>query len=180
MGNGYRTDDPTPAATAALPRHNGGRAHHAALHHSEVAEALGKVRSYSGHSSAALCWQFIALTACRSAEATGARWSEVDLGTGVWTVPATRNKTGREHRVPLSGAALEVLSEARELDGGELVFPSPRGRVLATNALHRLLKTCEVGGTTHGLRTSFRSLGSRGRCLPGGGRGLLGPRRQGR
>ena len=157
MGKGYRSDDPTPAATAALPRHNGGRTHHAALHHTELPEALRKVRSGDGHPSAALCWTFIALTACRSAEATGARWSEVDTEAGVWTVPGGRTKTGREHRVALSGAAAVVLKEAPKVGDGELVFPSPRGKVLASNALHRLLKLAGVGGTTHGLRTSFRS-----------------------
>ena len=157
MGKGYRTDDPTPAAVAALPRQNGGHKHHDALHHSEVTGALDKVRAHNGHPSAALCWEFIALTACRSAEATGARWSEVHTDAAVWTIPAQRTKTGREHRVPLSPAALVVLDEAREVGEGELVFPSPRGKVMASNALHRLLKVTDVHGTTHGLRTSFRS-----------------------
>ena len=52
---------------------------------------------------------------------------------------------------------MAVLKEARKVGDSELVFPSPRGKVLASNALHRLLKLAGVGGTTHGLRTSFRS-----------------------
>ena len=155
MGSGYRSDDPVPAATAALPRHIGSRAHHAALPHTEIREALRRVRSVDGHPSAALCWTFIALTACRSAEATGAEWGEIDGGT--WTIPPARTKTGREQRVALSGAALAVLQQARQVGDDDLVFPSPRGKVMASNALHRLLKLAGVDSTTHGLRTSFRS-----------------------
>ena len=82
----------------------------------------------------------------------------MDTEAGGWTVPGGRTKTGREHRVALSGAAVAVLKEAHKVGDGELVFPSPRGKVLASIALHRLLKLAGVGGTTHGLRTtSFRS-----------------------
>ena len=113
------------------------------------------MRSVDGHPSAALCWTFIALTACRSAEATGTTWGEIDGGT--WTIPPARTKTGREQWVALSGPALAVLQQARQVSDGELVFPSPRGKVMASNALHRLLKLAGVDSTTHGLRTSFRS-----------------------
>ena len=100
------------------------------------------------------------LTACRVSEVTGMRWSEADLAAKVWTVPDSRMKAKREHRVPLSGRALEVLHEARRLHGGDLVFPGPRsGKPLASATLGGLLARLGIDGTTlHGLaRTTFRS-----------------------
>ena len=84
---------------------------------------------------------FVALTAARSGEVRGMEWSEVDLAARTWTVPGSRMKAGRSHRVPLSGAALAVLAAARDLSGGEgLVFPSPRGKPLSDATLGKLLK----------------------------------------
>ena len=67
----------------------------------------------------------LVLTAARSGEARGARWDEIDLEARTWTIPASRMKAGREHRVPLSDAAIEVLRRAKALDDNSgLVFPS--------------------------------------------------------
>lgn len=97
------------------------------------------------------------LTACRSGEVRGARWEEFDLERRVWTIPAERTKTGREHRVPLSGRALEVLYEARAVGGGgALVFPSKTGRPLRDAPLSRLCRENDIGCVPHGFRSSFR------------------------
>ena len=89
-----------------------------ALPHAEVGKALAKVRSSEAYPSTKLCLTFLTLTATRSGEARLAEWSEIDLDTRTWTIPAERMKAGRQHRVPLSQQALDVLQEARSLDDG--------------------------------------------------------------
>ena len=108
-----------------------------------------------------LCFRFVVLTAARSGEARQAVWSEIDLPERLWIVPPTRMKAGKEHRVPLSDAALAVLEEARVLrDESDLIFPSPQGsgRALSDMALTKLLRDCELADTAtiHGFRTSFK------------------------
>ena len=86
-----------------------------------------------------------------------ATWDEFDLEEVVWTVPGERMKAKREHRVPLSGRALEVLNEARALsDTSGLVFPSPMGKVLSDSPLSKLLRELDIAAVPHGFRSSFR------------------------
>ena len=94
----------------------------------EVPGALAKIRADADSwPGVRLLIQFQTLTACRPAEARGATWAEVDPESAVWTVPANRTKTNREHRIPLSRAALHVLDRARQLTGEEgYVFQSAR------------------------------------------------------
>ena len=97
---------------AALPRQNGRRKHYAALPYREVSGALASIRGDGRRSLAVrLALHYMILTAARPAEARGARWCEIDHEARVWTIPAERMKAGREHRVPLSDAALEVLRQ---------------------------------------------------------------------
>ena len=108
-----------------------------------------------------LCLRFTVLTAARSGEARGALWSEIDLDGALWTIPAGRMKGGMEHRVPLSTAALTVLSEARWLrDESNLIFPSPSlpGRSLSDMTLTKILRTTGLAerATVHGFRSAFR------------------------
>lgn len=152
----YRADNPAgdPIA-AALPKKTRATVHHAAVPHRDVGAALAKLRDGT---IPGLCLELIILTAVRSGEARGARWEEIDLEASVWTVPAARMKTGREHRVPLSSRALEVLYEAQALGRGssELVFPSRGDTPLNRTVLWRKLRQHEVPGTVHGFRSSFR------------------------
>ena len=146
------------AIQAALPKANGGRGHHKALPHSEVAAALAKVRASGSQLAARLAVEFLALTACRVSEVLGARWTEIDLRERLWTVPATRMKAKREFRVSLSGRALEILLEARELSGGGkgLIFPSGvTGRAISRRLPGEVFRRCGVDSTIHGLRSSF-------------------------
>ena len=100
----------------------------------------------------------IALTAVRAGEALGARWDEIDLEAGVWTIPASRMKAGREFSVPLSTGALEVLERARALSPEpSLVFPSRTGAPLPRNAPGRVLRRAGAASTVHGFRSSARS-----------------------
>ncbi len=147
------------AIRAALPKANGGRGHHRALPHGQVAAALAKVRASGSQPPVRLALEFLALTAARVSEVLEAEWSEINLQGRVWTVPATWMKAKREHRIPLCGRALEILAEARQLAGGSsvLVFPSSlTGRALARGLPGAVFKKCGVGGTPHGLRSSFR------------------------
>ena len=82
---------------------------------------------------------------------------EMDEAAAIWTVPPARMKAKLEHRVPLSGRAVAVLDEARELaDRSGLVFPSPTGRVLSDSTLSKLLRELGIGAVPHGFRSSFR------------------------
>ena len=156
IAEGHRTDNPAgEAVTAALPRQNGGTRHHRAVGHADVAEVLAKVQEGGTWIGARLALAFVALTSCRAGEVLGMTWAEVDGDT--WTVPASRMKTKREHRVPLARQSLAILDEAREVPrrGGDLVFPAPRGGRLYNTALLRLLDG--TGTTTHGMRSAFSS-----------------------
>jgi integrase len=105
---------------------------------------------------AALALEFVILTAARSGEVIGARWSEIDLAAGVWTVPAERMKAGAIHRVPLSERALAILEKARAF-GGEYVFPGARvGKPLSNMALAMMLRRMKLDVTAHGMRSTFR------------------------
>ena len=85
-----------------------------------------------------------------------AAWDEIALGGMVWTIPALRMKAMREHRVPLSGRAVEILRAARTLGDGLLVFPGRHGEPLAEKRLRRLLERCGIAAVPHGFRSSFR------------------------
>lgn len=103
---------------------------------------------------------FATLTATRSREAREARWSEIDLDAKVWTVPGVRSKVGKDHRAPLSSAAVAVLDEARQLGkGGDVIFSRARGTdPVAGAVLMALLRDLNTGTTLHGMaRASFRS-----------------------
>jgi len=104
--------------------------------------------------------RFIILTASRSGEVRGLRWSEVDVEKRMAIVPGVRMKGGKEHRQPLSDSAIEVLKEMAVLrtPGCDLVFPSFRGRPFTNGATPRLLNRYGNGDlTTHGFRSSFRT-----------------------
>ena len=160
VAQGHRTDDPAGVAIdAALPRNGVKRRHMPALPYEDVAECIAKVRASARASeSSKLALEFLVLTAARSGEVRKATWDEIDLGGATWTVPAERMKANREHRVPLSKRALEVLAEAAELsDGSGLVFPGMRpGRPLSENTHAKLLRELGFDAVTHGFRSSFR------------------------
>ena len=126
----------------------------------EVPSFMAELAGRDGIS--ARCLEFIILTAARSGEARGARWSEVDFEQATWTIPGERMKRGVEHRVPLCKGALAVLEQVRGLDT-ELVFPSVqrdkqgRGKEQSNMVFSALLKRMGKSGfTVHGFRSTFR------------------------
>ena len=158
IAQGYRKDNPAGEAIgAALPKSNGVQKHHRALPYAEVGAAVAKVRESGASTAVKLCFEFLVLTACRSGEIRFARWDEIDLAAAAWTIPAERMKAKREHRVPLSDRAVEVLQQAREIaDGSGLVFPTPTGKALSDSTLSKLIRELCVAAVPHGFRSSFR------------------------
>ena len=149
----------------ALPKQRNGKTHQRALPYQEVAGALQTVEATKASEASKLALRFLVLTAARSGEVRGARWSEIDAEKQVWVIPAERMKAGKEHRQPLSDAALLVLEQAQTLkDGSGLVFPSALkpGRCLSDMTLTKLLRSTGLAerGTVHGFRSSFRTWAS--------------------
>lgn len=132
------------------------RGHHAALAYPELPGFVAKLRERDA--LAAMALEFAILTAARSGEVLAARWDEIDMASKVWTVPAKRMKAGREHRVPLSARALEILEKLSETRTGEYVFPGQRkGRPLSNMAMEMVLRRMGMDHvTTHGMRSAFR------------------------
>ncbi len=125
--------------------------HHAALPYADVPAFVAGVSKRAGVAARAL--EFAVLTATRTSEALGARWSEIDLAKKLWAIPAERMKARKEHRVPLSDRAISILETLPR--GGDLVFSSNRGDRLGEGSLRRLAKACGAQ-TVHGFRSAFR------------------------
>jgi integrase len=132
------------------------RGHHAAMPYGELPAFIAHLRA--SESVSALALEFTILTAARSGEVLGARWDEFDLGAKLWTVPASRMKAGREHRVPLSPCALDILRSAEKMRTGDYVFPGQRrGKPLSAMALAKVLRRAGLEDVTvHGFRSAFR------------------------
>lgn len=128
--------------------------HHAALDYREIGAFMVDLRKQAGTGARAL--EFGILCASRSGEIRGATWSEIDLVAGTWTIPKERMKMDKEHKVPLSDAAITLLKSLDRVDGNELVFPAPRGGVLSDMTLGAVLKRMGVEVTQHGFRSTFR------------------------
>ena len=158
IAHGYRVDNPAgEMLRQALGRQADIQQHRPALPHREVAAAIHAVQGSQAYKGAKLAFEFLVLTAARSGEVRRATWEEIDLEAQVWTVPAERMKAKREHRVPLSTRAVDLLREAQTLaDDSGLVFPSSRRKPLGDRALSRLLKELQIPAVPHGFRSSFR------------------------
>jgi integrase len=136
--------------------------HHAALPYAEMAKFMVELQQQEGTSARAL--EFAILTAARTGEVLGAQWGEMDEGGKVWVIPAARMKGGREHRVPLSERALEIIAAVKPSEAAPdaYVFPGAKaGRPLSNMALLMLMRRMgREDLTAHGFRSSFRDWGS--------------------
>jgi integrase len=130
--------------------------HHAAMPYADLPAFMATLRSQDSISARAL--EFTILTAARTGEAIGATWEEIDLEAKTWTVPGTRTKSGREHRVPLNKQILHILKTTpRELGNAHLFIGARKGRALSNMAMLELLRGMDGRGlTVHGFRSSFR------------------------
>jgi integrase len=140
---------PAPGAIAKVQ-------HHAALPWGEVGAFMAELRSREGVSARAL--EFAILTAARTNEVIGVRWTEIDFDAATWTIPAERMKMDKEHRVPLSEAALALLRNLYTEDGNDLIFIGAQaGRGLGDRALAEVLaRMGRTDITVHGFRSTFR------------------------
>jgi integrase len=128
--------------------------HHIALPISDLGAFMVELRKQNGNGAKAL--EFAILTATRSGEVRGATWDEIDMKGAVWVIPAERMKAEREHRVPLSDAALALLKAQPRVEGNELIFPSPRGSELSDMTMTKVLRDMKVPAVPHGFRSTFR------------------------
>lgn len=156
-GAGYFDgENPVEAASGSLPRHTQQQPrHHAALPYKELPAFMAAIGERSGIAARALA--FAILTVSRSGEARAARWEEVDLKNAVWTVPASRMKMKRDHRVPLSPEAVAIIESVQGFDD-DLIFPGQRaGKPMTDVSLSKVIRRVGVGNATvHGFRSTFR------------------------
>lgn len=132
------------------------RGHFDAMPIDQAPAFMARLREVGGMGARAL--ELVILTAARSGEVRGARWDELDLDGAVWTIPGSRMKAGREHRVPLSPAAVAVLSGIPKFEGVPLLFPGARGEdsTISDMTMTAVLRRLGAPGTVHGWRSTFR------------------------
>jgi integrase len=158
---GWRTGD-NPALWrghlrgALPPRKKLQRGHHSAMPYADVPAYVARLQVTDAMAARAL--EFLILSAARSGEVLGAKWPEIELNAGVWTVPPERMKAGVEHRVPLNERTVAILTALRATRVNDHVFPGEKkDRPLSSMALTMLMRRMQVGQyTPHGFRSSFR------------------------
>jgi integrase len=138
------------------PKQNGVKKHFDAMPYARLPEFMRQLRVEQSIYPAAAALEFLILTATRTGETLNAQWGEIDFDARVWTIPATRTKTGKQHQVPLSARVLELLERQRQYTKtSPFVFPGRRGR-MNEKALRLVLRSMNVQGVTvHGFRSSF-------------------------
>jgi integrase len=138
--------------------------HHKAMPFLDVGAFVYKLQELSG--IAARCLEFTILTAARTNEAIQAKPEEFDLSNATWTIPASRMKAKKEHRVPLSARAVEIVREMVKLEH-PYVFPGTRqGTPICNMAMLTLLNRMNVDVTVHGFRSSFRDWAAERTAFP--------------
>jgi integrase len=128
--------------------------HLKALPYAELPGFMAELRQRQ--SNAARLLEFTILTAARTGEVIGARWSEIDFDNKVWVVPAERMKAGKEHRVPLAPVVIELLKALPREKNNDFVFVGPSaGGGFSDMAMARTLQAMRPGVTVHGMRSAF-------------------------
>jgi len=131
--------------------------HHPALPYQQVHAFVQKLRQKRGISPKA--FEFMILTAARSGEVLGAKWDEFDLASNIWTIPGSRMKAGREHRIPLSSRSVTIIQEMLAAKQCDFVFPGPTGKKgMSNGALLAIIKGMQqyAAYVPHGFRSTFR------------------------
>jgi integrase len=146
---GFRTgENPARHVIEALPRNTNGKNHHGAIPYTDLPQFMMELRGRNSCSARAL--EFCILTATRTGEVVGATWDEINFKTRVWTIPASRTKTGKEHRVPLADRTIEILQEQDK----RTKRPFPLGLTALLQGLQSFRP--KSGYTVHGTaRSSF-------------------------
>jgi integrase len=168
IAEGMCTGNPATGDALALPKLDRAPQHRKALPYVKVAGCIEAVKQSGAGASTKLALEFLVLTATRSVETREACWEEFDFDgadgathatRATWIIPKERIKMKRDHRVPLSGRALEILHQAEALsDGSGLVFPGyKKGKPLSDMTLSKLVRELGFDAHVHGFRTSFRT-----------------------
>jgi integrase len=159
---GYRTGE-NPAAWRGnlahlLPKQRKlARGHFAAMPYAEIRAFVQALREYQSQSVAAFALELLILTGVRSNEVLGAKWSEVDSATAIWTIPKERMKTGREHRIPLSPPAMRIVEAMAAIKRSSNIFPSPKkDGPLSHIVLQKAMAKLGANYTVHGFRSTLR------------------------
>jgi len=154
----YRTgDNPCDTIADVLPKQRDTEQHHAALVYSELPAFLTGLQKASASESIKLALEFLILTSTRTSETLLATWREIDFEAATWTIPASRMKAGKAHKVPLSARGIEILRAAEKLGGKTYVFPTPgRDAALSNMAMAMLVRRMGYAVTVHGFRSAFR------------------------
>jgi len=160
---GWRESEiPLRAVSRGLPKQPKKKNHFAAIHWQDVPAFISNMEGTLGAGeNVRLAIEFLILTATRSGEVRGARWSEFDLEEKTWSVPGERMKAGEAHRIPLSDRAIEILQRVKELRRSDslntFVFEGRKqGRPLSDMSLSMPIRRAELGITVHGFRSAFR------------------------
>jgi len=158
---GWRNQQNNPARWKGLldkvlpsPKKIAGEEHHKAL---EPKQAKGLLLVFHDDTSTpCLALQLLVLTATRASEVCCAKWGEFDVDKAIWTIPASRMKAGKEHRIPLSKQAIKVFHKIPKLDD-DWVFVNSRGnKPITSKALVTVLKRYSIDCVNHGFRSTFR------------------------
>ena len=128
--------------------------HMRALPWQDINPFMVELRKQEGMGARAL--EFIILTACRSGECRLATWDEISFADAVWTIPAERTKTGKEHKVPLVRDALKLLESLPRFEGSNYLFTAPRGGPLSNMTISAVCRRMKVDAVPHGFRSTFR------------------------
>jgi integrase len=152
-------ENPCRLAILGLPKQTDEPEHFAALPYADVPAFIAKLRKSKAAEITRLAFEFLILNASRSGEVRLAPKREFDLQRALWIIPAERMKGGREHVVPLSQRAIEIVKRGQYLyPDAEFLFPSPTNpaRPLSDMSLTEFLRRAEINATAHGFRSSFR------------------------
>ena len=135
---------------------------HKAVPYKDIAQFMANLRTREGLAARAL--EFAILCASRSGEVRGALWSEINEEEAIWIIPAKRMKAGKEHRVPLSAAAVKLLKALPRSESSDLIFLGTKNKPLSDMALTAVMRRMEVDAVPHGFRSTFRDWS--GDCTP--------------
>lgn len=167
--NGYRNSEaPLRSLSKGLPRQPKDDGHFAAMSFADVPAFLAKLRERVSVGRVAL--EALILTAARSGEIRGATWGEIDLGAGLWSIPAERMKMARPHHVPLAPQAIDAFERAKAFSAPctDLVFPGMKlKKPMSDMTLLKILRDMDAGVTVHGFRSAFRDWVAEETSYPG-------------
>jgi integrase len=140
-------------ATLPKPSTVNKRTSHKSLPFEQIQSFIAQLRNLENMS--ARCLELLIATATRSGEAREAQWVEFDLENAIWTIPASRMKAGREHRVPLNSIAINLIRELPRFEGNDFLFQGSNNKPLSDMALTQLLRRMKVNAVPHGFRSTF-------------------------